>query len=81
MRVSLAGYTFPWSPNFVGLAAVIVPTNSIIVVHDGSIVHSFQLVVGCPFIPGFPAYFVCLGYGSDGTQVVCRYRLPLGITG
>jgi len=26
----LAGYTFPWSPNFVGLAAVIVPTNTII---------------------------------------------------
>jgi len=26
----LAGYTFPWSPNFVGLAAVVVPTNTII---------------------------------------------------
>ncbi len=27
---ALAGYTFPWSPHFVGLAAVIVPTNNII---------------------------------------------------
>ncbi len=28
--IELAGYTFPWSPHFVGLAAVIVPTNNII---------------------------------------------------
>jgi len=25
--IELAGYTFPWAPNFVGLAAVVVPTN------------------------------------------------------
>jgi amino acid transporter len=28
--IELAGYTFPWSPHFIGLAAVIVPNNDIL---------------------------------------------------
>ncbi len=39
-------------------------------IYDGTILHAIQPVVGCLFLPGIPTHFVCLGYGSDGTQVV-----------
>ena len=69
---ALAGYTFPWSPNFVGLAAVITQ-NKIRGLHDGPLVHPVQSVVGGAILPGFPTHSVRLGHGPDGSQVVRRY--------
>ena len=40
MGEGLPGYTFPWSPNFVGLAAVITQ-NTIPCVYDGTLFHFF----------------------------------------
>ena len=78
--IELAGYAFPWPPHFVGLAAVIVPTNTIILFMMSLSFILFNLWWVALSYLGVPSNLVCLGDGPNGTKVVCRYRLPLGFT-